>query len=59
MIEYHFDANYILGIPIKNRKGTTIAEGWKKLYADFKKVRVAPSTYALDNKTLKDLIQGF
>jgi len=56
MVGYHFDTNCILGAPIRNRKGVTIVEGWKKLHTDFKKVRVAPSTYVLDNQILKDLI---
>ena len=59
MVEYHFNVNCILDIPIRNRKGITITEGQKKIHNDFKKVEVVPSTYLLDNKILKDLIQGF
>ena len=29
LVGYHFDANHIRGIPIKNRKGSTILEAWK------------------------------
>ena len=58
MVGYYFNANCILGMPIRNRKGVTIAERWKKLHEDFKKVRVVPFIYILDNEVSKDLMQG-
>ena len=59
IVGYHFDANCILATPIRNKKGATIADGWRTLHNDFKKVGVAPSTYVLDNEVSKDLIEGF
>ena len=59
MVGYHYDGNYILGKPLKDRKGTTIAEAWSSLHNNFKKSRVAPTTYVLDNKISSDLVQLF
>ena len=59
MIGYHYDTNCILATPLKNRKGSTIAEVWQSLYNSFKKSGVLSSTYILDNQILKDLTDGF
>ena len=32
LVGYNYDANLIYGIPVKNRKGITITEAWKKLH---------------------------
>ena len=56
---YHYDANYILTKLIKNRQDSTITEAWQSIYNDFKKAETAPTTYVLDNKTSKELIDGF
>ena len=59
LVRYHYNANYILVSPIKNRKGSTIVDAWQSLYNTFKKLRVVPSTYVLDNEISKDLINDF
>ena len=59
LVRYHYNANCILASPIKNRKGSIIVDVWQSLHNTFKKSGIAPSTYVLDNKILKDLIDGF
>ena len=59
LVGYHYDANAILAIPIKNRNASTITEAWKSLHNDFKQAGVPPNTYVLDNEissTLKDVL---
>ena len=58
LVSYHYDSNYILGIPIKNRKGSTIITVWEHLHQIFSKVSIALEYYVL-NETLKDLINSF
>ena len=36
MVAYHFDANLIWGIPLKDRVGNTLIEAWEKLHNLFK-----------------------
>ena len=55
---YHYDANYIRGIPIKNRYSTIIKEVWEKLHDEFKKAGVDPQTYILHNEKSKDLLES-
>ena len=55
----HLDANHIRVAPIKNRKGSTIAEAWKQLQSTFKKIGLAPKTYVLDNEISGDLLEAF
>ena len=59
LIGYHYDANHIRAIPIKNRKGPTITEAWQQLHHDFKQAGSAPITYILDNEKSKDLLESF
>ena len=59
MVAYHFDANLIWGVPIKDRRGTTLMEAWDELHNTFKKAGVAPNTYVLDNEKSKDLLACF
>ena len=59
IVGYHCNAKCILGILLKNRKGVTIADTWKNLHSDFKKVGIAPSICVLDNETSIDLINRF
>ena len=55
----NYDANCVVGVPWRNRKGATIAESWKHIHNTFKKAGVAPETYVLDNEFSKELIQAF
>ena len=54
LVAYHYDANCIYGIPIKNRKATSITEAWRQMHAIFQRAGVAPTTYVLDNETSTD-----
>ena len=31
LVGYHYDSNIIYGIPIKNRKGSSLSEAWEQL----------------------------
>ena len=59
LVAYHYNANLIKAIPIKNRYGQVITEAWESLYEDFKIAGAAPKTYVLDNKKSKNLINSF
>ena len=59
LIAYHFDANLIYGMPIKNRKGEMFREAWEKLHDMFTIAGVAPTSWVLDNETSKELLQSF
>ena len=59
LVAYHFDANHIMALPIKNRRGPTITEAWETIHNDFKRAGAAPNTYVLDNEKSKDLIDSF
>ena len=59
LIGYHYDANHIKAIPIKNRRGPTTTEAWEKLHHDFKKAGASPKTCVLDNEKSKDLLESF
>ena len=54
LVAYHYDANYIHGIPIKNRKAASITAAWKEMHTLFHRAGIAPSTYVLDNETSAD-----
>ena len=56
IVGYNYDDDYIMGVPLRNRKGTTITEAWQNIRNKFKKASVAPETYVLDNELSKDLI---
>ena len=59
LLGYHYEYNQIEGIPMKNRKGPTIAAAWKLLHNMFKKSGIVPQTFVLDNEISKDLIEAF
>jgi len=59
LVGYHYNANHIRGIPIKNQQGPTIKEALEQLHQDFKKAGVALQTYVLDNEKSKDLLESF
>ena len=59
MMGYHYDSNYIMGVPLRNRKGVTIMEYWKNTCNTFRKSGVDPKTHVLDNEISKDLIESF
>ena len=49
MVGHNYDANYIMGVPLRNRKGATIGEFWQHIHDTFKRSGVAPEAYVLDN----------
>ena len=59
MARCNYDANYIMGVPLRNRKGVTIAESRQNIHNKFKKAGVGPETYVLDNELSKGLIEDF
>ena len=59
LIGYHYDANLIYGIPLKNRKGTTFSDAWEQLHSIFSKAGAAPNTWVLDNEKSRDLLDSF
>ena len=59
MVVYNYDGNYIHGTPLKNRKGTTIADTWQELHKMFKFSGAAPEVYVLDNEISQDLTNAF
>lgn len=42
VVAYHYDANAIVGLPIKNRQAGTITAAWKSLHNKFQKAGVSP-----------------
>lgn len=55
LVGYHFDANCIYGIAIKDRTATTLTAARQKLYYLFGKAGAAPNTYVMDNEISSDL----
>ena len=58
LIGYNYDANAILGVPLKNRQAATITKGWNVLHQQCSSAGVASSTWILDNESSKDLISA-
>ena len=56
LIAYHYDANFIYGMPIKNRKATTLATAWSQIHDIFTAAGVAPNVYVMDNEISNDLL---
>ena len=59
IVGYHYNTNCIYGVPIKNRKGSTITEVQNHLYDICSKARVALNACILDNEPLKNLTMNF
>ena len=59
LVAYHYDANAILAVSLKNRKSLTITEAWKLLHKKCHHAGVAPSTWILDNEKSKILEDAF
>ena len=55
LIGYHYDANCIHGIAVKDRKAATLTAAWQSLHDMFAKAGVAPNTYVMDNEISNDL----
>ena len=59
LVGYHYDANCILGIPVRNRTAPELTTAWQKLHNIFKKAGCAPSTWVLDNEVSQTLTNAF
>ena len=55
MIGYHYEANAILGLALKNRQAKTLTNGWKYLHNLFTTKGLKPTTWVLDNETSAEL----
>ena len=55
LIGYHYDANCIHGLPIKDRKSATLTTAWQHVHDLFTKTGVAPNIYVIDNEIANDL----
>ena len=54
LVGYHYDANCILGMPIKSRAASNIVDAWKKLHKIFSRAGVAPDVYVMDNEVSQE-----
>ena len=54
MIAYHYDANCILGFPVKNRTSTELTKAWEHLQSEFAQAGEAPEVWVLDNEVSGD-----
>ena len=59
LIGYHWDANSIIGIPIKSRAASHMVDAWKQLHQEYESAEIAPNTYVLDNETSAELKKAF
>ena len=59
LVGYHYDANCILGYPVKNRTGPVLTTAWKHLQEQFTKAGLAPDVWILDNEISKELTDAF
>ena len=58
LIGYNYDANAILGAPLKNRQAATITKVWNILHHQCSSAGVSSSTWILDNESSQDLISA-
>ena len=59
LIGYHYDANCIIGHPVKDRKATTLTKAWQNLHDEFTNSGNKPEVWVLDNEVSGDLKQAF
>ena len=59
LVGYHYDANYIHAIPVKNRTAGVLTNAWKTLHRIFSKVGTPPEVWVLDNEVSAELKQAF
>ena len=56
MVGYNCDDNYVMGVPLRNKKGETITEAWQNIHNKFKKASDSPKTYVLIMSYQKNLL---
>ena len=54
LIGYHYDANCILGHPIKDRTSQSLTRAWEHLHRQFTVAGEAPDVWVLDNEISND-----
>ena len=54
LIGYHYDANCILGRPIKDRTAQSITNAWEHLHGEFTNAGNSPDVWVLDNEISND-----
>ena len=59
LVGYHYDANCILGHPVKNRSAQTLTAAWEHLHKEFSKAGTAPDVWVLDNECSNELKRAF
>ena len=59
LIGYHYDANCIIGHPVKDRRATTLTAAWQNLYNEFTTTDNKPEVWVLDNKVSGELKMAF
>ena len=52
---YHYDTNFIMGIPIKSRNAPELCEAWHTAFAIFKAHGETPNIHILDNECSKQM----
>ena len=59
LVAYHYDANNILTIPLKNRTGPCILSGITKIHNKLRKQGLTPKLHIMDNEMSEDLKKYF
>ena len=55
---YHYDANFILGNPVKDRTSSLLTTAWEHLQQEFKRAGIAPEAWVMDNKVSNESKKG-
>ena len=59
MIGYHFDANYIIGHPVRDRTAGSLTKAWEHIHQEFERAGAAPETWVLDNEFSTEMKKAF
>ena len=59
LVGYHYDANCILGYPVRDRQAPTLTDAWQHLQDDFVQAGIAPESWVLHNEVFRDLKAAF
>ena len=55
LVGYHYDANLIWGLPIKNTTAIAVTTAWTSLHKEFSQAGTAPDVWVLDNEVSQNL----
>lgn len=59
LVSYHYDANAVYAICLKNRSAFEITKAYMTLHKKFRESGNAPNTFILDNEISKSLLDAF